>query len=321
MTCEKRSREPIVFVVVLMSVFLLTTWIQLPGKESAAQSEMSVYLPQPSELKDWEPVAAPQHMKGEDLFLLINGGAEIYHEYGFKQVIVQGFKNKNRESLKFNLEIYEMQNPAAAYGIYTFKTGASGKIIPVGNEGLLEDYYLNSWKGNFLVTVIGFDSKKETLDGLVETARLVAAKIKETGQKPALVQRLPEEYKNRLKSNGIKYLKGNLALFNYYDFGPGDIFGLKEGVIGDYRDFKLLISRYSDSAECRERFNRALKHFKKNPRFSNFAKEKDAFSMTGAKAKPVHIHYYRQYIFVLTGKKREEVKAMIKKIKKMVPAY
>jgi hypothetical protein len=130
---------------------------------------------------------------------------------------------KKKETLQFNLEIYEMQSPEAAFGIYTFKTGDSGKAIDVGNEGLLEDYYLNSRKGNFLVTVIGFDAKEETITGITAAAKVVAAKIKGSGQRPQLVHVLPDVDSLLTKPGGVTYLKGNLALVNNYQFDSREI--------------------------------------------------------------------------------------------------
>jgi hypothetical protein len=268
---------------------------------SGAYAKLPDYLPSAAELKNWEPAGTAQHVKGDDLFLLINGGAEIYYEYGFKQAITQGYKHKDQPSLGFNLEIYEMQNPEAAYGVYTFKTGDAGKSIDVGNEGLLEDYYLNFWKGNFLVTVIGFDSKKETLDGIIRTAKIVNAKIKETGQKPTLLQLLPKGDKFQLKPNGITYLKGNLALFNQYEFDSKDIFGLKEGVVANYKDFRYFVFRYKDATECQKWFNNAKKYLENNPSYKDFSIKKSSFSFKDNKNNPFYIRLRKQYILIIQG--------------------
>jgi hypothetical protein len=266
---------------------------------------MSVYLPQPGELEDWEPSGNPQHVIGDDLFLLINGGAEIYHEYGFKQAIVLGFRHKKQESLQFNLEIYEMQGPEAAFGIYTFKTGDSGKTIDVGNEGLLEDYYLNSRKGNFLVTVIGFDAKEETIAGITAAAKVVAAKIKGSSQRPELVHVLPDVDSLLSKPGGITYLKGNLALVNQYRFDSRDIFALKEGVIGNYGNFKLFIFRYGDTGESRERFKTATNYLKGNPQFVCSVQPDNTFVMTDKKGISFYIESYKRYILIFQGDKEK----------------
>lgn len=269
---------------------------------SGAYAKMPDYLPKAAELQEWEPAGTPQHVVGDDLFLLINGAAEIYHEYGFKQAITRGYKHKDQPSLGFNLEIYEMQNPGAAYGVYTFKTGDSGKPIDVGSEGLLEDYYINFWKGNFLVTVIGFDSKKETQEGIVRAAKIVNAKIKETGQKPELLQLLPKDDKFQLKPNGITYLKGNLALFNQYEFDSKDIFGLKEGVVANYKDFRFFVFQYKDAIECKKWFRHAKKYLENNPSYKDFSIKEASFSFKDNKNNPFYIQIFQNYILIIQGK-------------------
>jgi len=287
-------RKTISFIV------LLVMGIQIYCSEKA----LEVYLPRAGELPGWEAAAEPDYAGGDDLYLLINGGAEVYHEYGFKQTITQGFKSKNGKS--FNLEIYEMKDPAAAYGIYTFKTGDSGKPVPVDGEGLLEDYYLNFRKGNFLVTVIGFDSEAETINGIVAAAGVVASKMKTDRSKPELVGMLPDKVDTPLKPNGIKYVKGNLGLFNNYEFDSKNIFNLREGVIGDYGDFKLYIFKYADAAECVKWFNFAAKHLETNNRFKDFTRGNGGYSMIDGKGTPSYIKKHDRYIFIVQGKKAEE---------------
>ena len=53
-------------------------------------------LPPAGELPGWSLSGKPEHVEGEDLFLLINGGAEIYHEYGFKQAITGMYKKGDK---------------------------------------------------------------------------------------------------------------------------------------------------------------------------------------------------------------------------------
>lgn len=290
-------------------IVLLVMGIYIYGSESA----LTVYLPRAGELPGWDAAAEPEYAEGEDLFLLINGGAEVYHEYGFKRTVSQGFKSKNGKS--FNLEIYEMRDPAAAYGVYTFKTGDSGKPVPVDGEGLLEDYYLNFRKGNFLVTVIGFDSEAETISGIIAAAKVVAAKIKTDRSRPELVRMLPDKPGSPLKPNGIKYIKGNLGLFNTYEFDSRNIFNLQEGVIGDYGDFKLFIFKYRSAAECGKWFEFAAKSLETNNRFRDFKPAGVAFSMMDEKCTAFYIASHDRCIFIVQGKKAEEAKAIIRGVK------
>ena len=86
-----------------------------------------------------------------------------------------------------------MTSPESAYGMYTFKTSAQGDVLPIGDEALLEGYYMNFWKGNFLVTLTGFDEDQETVKGLLGIARAVDAKIIIRGEKPHLISLFPEK--------------------------------------------------------------------------------------------------------------------------------
>lgn len=278
---------------------------QLP----TSQADISTYLPTRGEINTWQPGGSPEKAVGEDLFVLINGGAEIYHEYGFKQVIMQSYEKEHEKSI--NLEIYEMTNSASAFGIYSFKTSHRGKALPLGDKALLEDYYLNFWKGNFLVTITGFDSEPETIDGLITIAKAVDSKIKSKGELPFMAHLLPGE--NLIKSS-IKYLKGNLALFNSYDFGAGGIFGLKEGVIGDYIKYKIFIFKYDDKSESEKWFKNATNHFKSNAKFAfdDLPARSDEFVLT-KDADSIFMKLYQNYIIIAVGKFSTESNDAIEK--------
>ena len=271
------------------------------------------YTPDTGELIGWSPDSSECQYEGEDLFLLINGGAEIYHEYGFKNVYTREYKNAKGK--KINLEIYEMKNSSGAYGVYTFKTSGNGKQYSIGNDALMEDYYLNFWKGNFIVTLVGFDSETDTIEGLVEIAEAVDKKIKVAGKKPVLQGLLPG--KNLIDSS-TKYIKGNLGLFNNYEFSHRDIFKIKEGVIGDYGDFKLFIFKYNKKRESRNIFEDAGKDLQSNSKFRNFSHNNGSFSLTDRKGKVIHMKLFENYILVFLGTKKINPQVMIKEMENKI---
>jgi hypothetical protein len=163
-----------IFATALL-IILAIVFSQCSEKQSTGISE---YLPADSDLEGWAPSDTARTFVGEDLFLLINGGAEKYHEFGFRQVVTQRYDGPNDKQV--SVEVFEMQDAVAADKIYAYKTSADGEPLPIGSEARLEDYYLNFKKGRFLVTLVGFDSESDTRDGLIAIAR-------------AVEQRLPEE--------------------------------------------------------------------------------------------------------------------------------
>lgn len=292
--CMKKKPAVLIFCMLLM------VFIAVPL--SGAAIDIIDYLPKAGELGDWNPSDDLQHMKGEDLFLLINGGAEVYHEYGFKEVLAQGFKNKNKKS--FNLEIFRMTSPDAAYGIYTFKTGQEGKPLEVGDEGLLEEYYLNFRKGSYLVTITGFDSEKETIDGLIHAANVIAAKIKESAPLPAIINCLPPQYRPELKQQGIVYLKGPLSLYNQYAFDSKDIFEIKEGLAAEYNSFKLFLFKYPNNKDANAVFSRASKMLGSSDRFNAYRATPATFYMKDKNNHLIYGTFASKYIIVLISKQR-----------------
>ncbi|MFH1700203.1 MAG: DUF6599 family protein [Candidatus Zixiibacteriota bacterium] len=112
---------------------------------------------------------------GEDLFLLINGGAEIYHEYGFERVYTQEFEFNSNPAV--TAEVFKMKNNEAAFQIYSYKSGGRNQNIEIGDEGRLEQYYLNFRKGQYLITLTGYSGKPEIIEGIIELAKLIDARI------------------------------------------------------------------------------------------------------------------------------------------------
>ena len=100
----------------------------------------------------WRMDYEPEIYVGDTLFELINGGADVYHRFGFVQALATQYSDSE-------------------------KTGGSGEPLVIGDEALSEDYYLNFRSGRFLVTITGFDSEEQTTDGILELARAVAEEL------------------------------------------------------------------------------------------------------------------------------------------------
>ena len=104
-------------------------------------------MPLESDLKGWKLDGEPQTAEGIRLFELINGGAEEYVKEGFSRAVMATYRNN--EGKRINLDIYEMLSPESAKSIYRRKAGDKGEKVSVGEEGAMEDYYLNFRKGGF----------------------------------------------------------------------------------------------------------------------------------------------------------------------------
>jgi len=267
-------------------LILLSFFVAGAAAESGvlAEGPLRAYLPDGNAAWGWSKDGEPQEYEGEDLYTYIDGGAEIYQEYGFRRVIIQDYKNAKGKSV--SLEIFEMETPAAAFGMFSFKRSGSGQSVALGAGAELEAYYLNFWKGRFLVTLTGFDEAPETVDGLTAVAGIVDSKIREAGKVPGLVGALPEK---GLRTGSVKYLRGLLGLNNVYPFYSARGLTFAEAVRGVYENGATLLILDYGTADARARAWLDLRRYlSESDRFKRAGRgEADVFLVQDVKGQSV----------------------------------
>jgi hypothetical protein len=303
--------KTIKIILWVSTVLTLVLFLDLKNASSYEEEGLSILLPTAKEINNWERNLDFEEYKGEDLFYYINGGAEIYHEYGFERVIVQDYKSKNGRSA--SLEVYKMSTPQSAYGMYTFKSSGRGQELNMGHVGKLQDYYLNFWKGQYLVTITGFDAEKETIDGLKTIASAVDKRI-QTGtiaEMPGIYKRLPQE---NLDTQSVKYFLGNLGLMNSYPFANSDIFKIREAIKGTYATgYDIYILKYKDDEESLRAFESATEGFKAEMRYPNIIPGKGRLELEDDSGIRIIVEPYRAFILILVGSKSSEEDSRILK--------
>jgi hypothetical protein len=282
MTTKSPHRFAHCFLVGALSFFTVFSQTEKPDIKS--------YLPLPGELGAWNLVDSARTFDENTLFDLIDGGADIYLEYGFQQVVSATYQNKEN----LTIEIYEMNNAAAAFGVYSINMGTQGKNIPMGNEGKLYSNYLMFWKDRFLVFLSTTDTTRETSDSMVMIANTIDQKLGSAGKKPDLVQYLPTD--NLILS---KYFRGMLGLSSLYTFDTQNIFGMKEGVSGDYPNQRIFILAYDTEKEAEDHYLKSHDVLRKSPRFSDYRTISKRSTMTDQKNAHLCITYVKNLIAVV----------------------
>lgn len=147
---------------------------------------------------------------GNALFGYIDGGAELYLEYGFKKLGRQEVLYSNE---KFVVEIYQMAGPNEAYGVFSVQRF---KCIPVDSlspNTCLSKYQLQAVAGDCYLNIINETGTPAAQKGSVDIFRSFRA-----GIKPQNLQ-LPEIFQNdRLKPfmRNLVIAEGPLGLQNGY---------------------------------------------------------------------------------------------------------
>lgn len=220
----------------------------------------------------------------------------MYFEYGFKGVIVQDYRQGSAG--RVSLEIFEMDSAESAFGMFTFKCASRGETVDLGNGGQLADYYLNFWKGRYLVTITGLDPGSTSKKTLLDLARLVQKNLPGGDARPALVSLLPEE---GLEPQGLKFFKGPIALFNSYPFFREDVFAFEKGVGARYGTGSLYIFGYPDEKTAQARFEEARSRFAAEPRYRDVLWEGDRLTARDNRGRRLLAAPAKSYIIIAVG--------------------
>ena len=283
------------------------------GDPEEPDAALSPFLPEKEALGAWKATGEPRQFVGDDLFIYINGGAEIYHEYGFRRVVIQEFRNDGGNTI--NLEIFEMDRERNAFGLYSIKRSVEGEAVSLGNHGMLEGYYLNFWKGNQVVTLTGQDGDPETVNGLKTIGAAVDARIPAGGKVPELVGFLEGE---GLITASVRFIVGNLGLYNSHAFFTNNVFDFDEAVMGRYENrLEVLVFQYRDGSECGKRYDKVRKAFETGDGYSAFTSFDGGFSVRDRKGRQVLVRPGKRFIVVVVGKGARAVvdQAMAKVLK------
>jgi len=166
-------------------------------------------LPGAGAVPGWEPADEVQRFTGDDLFLFIDGGADLFLEYGFREVAARAYRGPGGATI--NAEIYEMADPGAAFGVYSVRSGETGDDATVGSTARLAEYYLTVWQDRYVATFTGLSETSAVRDGLVAIGRAVAGGIAGRAPAPALAAALPAAGQ---RPHSVRYVRGPVAAAN-----------------------------------------------------------------------------------------------------------
>jgi len=230
------------FLLVLSALFLSC------NKPAKTIEEM---LPPGSKMSEWQRGEPGRIYKGNQLYEYINGGAEIYLEYGFVQVITQEYFHGD-ESLV--VDIYEMADPQAAFGIYSIHRHPQVTPLQVGDEGYQYEYQTTFWQDHFYIVIMGYKSDRATQNVLAEFAKKISKKIAGHAKPPELLSALPA---SGLVDHSASYIKGMLGLNMRFYITGENLLGLDgthaEAVCGSYQsssgEGQMLVVQYPQAEE------------------------------------------------------------------------
>lgn len=269
--------------------------ILISGTRNLEGQDITQLVPSLSQLEGWKFTSEPKVYAGDDLFNLIDGGADLYLEYGFTKVVSAQYADPSLNNIQ--VEIYEMTDASSAYGIFSITQQAVEWSEKYGNLSAVSQDYISFWKSKYYVNLSW--SSRHHLDEpmLAKIANLVGQKIPDEGNYPDLLQTFQEGNKGRK----VIYLKGNLALSNFYYFDYKDIFKIREALAYSTGDHHTIIIKYPDPSTAIETLAVARQSMSNNKRFTDVSMAFQGFSCRDNKGNRILIRQIKNYAVILVA--------------------
>jgi hypothetical protein len=233
----------------LVSRFLLCGLSLFPASsgfgQNAAPASLRFLLPQVS---GWTFSETPQSFLPATLFEYIDGAAEAYLSYDFKELVVAQYKEE-RSPATLTLEVYDMGNDVNSFGIYSAERYPESRYIQLGTQGYIEEGTLNFITGPYYVKLLCYDCGENAATVLELVAQDLEKKVKVRGSLPPLLGLFPRE---GLVAHSERFILRNVLGYGFLH--DGYIAGYKE----DGLEFDLFIIEGASEADAAAMLERYL---------------------------------------------------------------
>jgi len=202
--------------------------LALAGQAAAAEPIM----PQSGAVAGWERDGALRRFSAAGLYGHINGGAELFLELGFRELLVQNYRNGEQE---MTLEVYRMEGPKSALAIYIFKCGKETPWPEMGTRNTANRFQATLLRGDCLVLVNSFSGDKALRPAMAG----LAGKLLETIPAADYGDPFGELPSEGLVAGSERLVRGEYSLQAIYTFGPGDVLQLGGKIFGVAADYRV----------------------------------------------------------------------------------
>jgi hypothetical protein len=189
-------------------------------------------IPEPGFALGWAKAGQLRTFTGQDLFNQIDGGAELFLEFGFAKLRLQAYA---RDKSELTLNAYEMKSAASALGIYLMKMGRETPFPEIAARNSGEEAQVAILKGRYFIQV---DNLGDVPASKAEAAALANAFLAGVAEESALtpLDALPAE--GRVPGSE-RLVRGPYGLQPYFTFGEGDILSLGGRIFGALAEYRM----------------------------------------------------------------------------------
>lgn len=160
---------------------------------SPPAGELETLLPDAARLPGWKVVEGPTRHGPDRLFEYLDGGAERYVGYGFRELVHLRYQLGEDSLACVTLDLYDMGGPAGAFGIFRSALPPDAAPRPWCTEGYSSGTVAAAWRGALYVHGEADDDRAELTAALGKFMEQVCDRAPGVDALPAFLEPLPAE--------------------------------------------------------------------------------------------------------------------------------
>jgi hypothetical protein len=224
-------------------------------------TELSKQLP--AEVNGWKKSETMTLYTPDNLFKYIDGGAELYISYSFKQLLAQKYLKGDLPEI--TVDVFDMGSSYDAFGVFAHSRETLDTSIGDNVESEYSDGLVTFWKGRYYVSILAYPETEEKKETVLTLGRHIAGLIAEKSEKPPLIDRLPTPH---LIKDSIRYFHHYIWLNSHYFISDQNILQIDENteaVLARYKEsgdsYYVLLVSYPDEAKAGAGVGSFLKYY------------------------------------------------------------
>jgi hypothetical protein len=204
----------------------------------------------PEKIDGWKKSDSPAVYSPENLSKYIDGGAELYISYNFKNAL--SLKYADSANNEITVDIFDMGSSYDAFGVFAHSRETIDAAFGQGSEyaaGLL-----TFWKDRYFISILAYPETPARKDVVFRLGQVIAGAIKTEGPLPPILALLPSD---NLMPESVHYFHHSIWLNSFYFVSNEnvlDIAGDTPAALAKYRQagstFFLLLVRYPNATRA-----------------------------------------------------------------------
>lgn len=246
-------REPVGVFVLILAALALTRMTAMPE----TVSEFNEVLPETIDV--WKKAGAPGVYTPESLSTYIDGGAELYLSYNFRNSL--SVKYTDGSEREITVDIFDMGSSLDAFGVFAHSRESVQTDLGQGSE--YASGLLNFWKDRYYVSILAYPETPTTRNVVFRLGRAIAGAIADEGPLPTILDRLPAD---GLIPETVRYFHHYIWINSFYFVSNDNVLNIEKDTpvtLAKYRragaTYFLLLVQYPDAARAKtgaDRFRR-----------------------------------------------------------------